>query len=73
MLALLKERRPEAFVFVDHAPLISYQDAWEDFRHCCAESATWVASNYHPARSFGEFHVWMRDDLPGTDVEKMIP
>jgi hypothetical protein len=63
MLARLKQAPPEAFVFFDHAPLITYQDAWEDFRHCCVESASWVASRYHPARSFGEIHVWLRDDI----------
>lgn len=69
MLARLKASPPEAFVFIDHSPLMSYQDAWEDFRHCCAESATWVAKHYHAARSFGEVHVWFRDDMPIPDAE----
>ena len=70
MLARLKAAPPEAFVFIDRAPLISYQDAWEDFRHCCSESATWLAKNYHPAKSFGEVvHVWLRDDSPVPDAE----
>jgi hypothetical protein len=69
MLAQLRERPPEAFVFVDHSPLMSYPDAWEDFRHCCSESAVFVARNYHPARSFGEVHVWLRDDMPVKDAE----
>jgi hypothetical protein len=72
MLARLRAAPPEAFVFIDRAPLISYPDAWEDFRHCCAESAKWVASNYHPTKAFGEVHVWMRDDL-STEGEKVIP
>lgn len=69
MLARLKGAPPEAFVFIDRSPLMSSGDAWEDFRHCCAESATWVASHYHPARSFGEVHVWFRDDMPVPDAE----
>ena len=69
MLTKLVEAPPEAFVFIDRAPLITYQDAWEDFRHCCSESARWVALHYHAARSFGDFHVWVRDDMPVTDVE----
>lgn len=69
MLARLKDAPPEAFVFLDHAPLITWQDAWEDFNHCCKESAVWVAEHYHPARSFGEVHVWLRDDLPIPDAE----
>ncbi len=70
MLAKLRAAPPEAFVFIDKAPLISYPEAWEDFRHCCAESARWVAETYHPAKTFGEVHVWLRDDLAG-DEEKL--
>lgn len=69
MLARLIDAPPEAFVFIDRAPLISYEDAWEDFRHCCKETATWVATHYHAARSFGEVHVWFRDDMPVADAE----
>lgn len=69
LLGRLKAAPPEAFVFVDNSPLISYQDAWEDFRHCCSETATWVATNYHPAKSFDVVHVWFRDDLQIADQE----
>ena len=69
MLARLKSAPPEAFVFIDESPLISYHEAWEDFRYCCKESATWVATNYHPAKSFGEVHVWLRDDSKVPDNE----
>jgi hypothetical protein len=69
MLARLEAAPPEAFVFVDRAPLITYADAWEDFRNVCPKSARWVARNYHPARSFGEVHVWLRDDLPVRERE----
>jgi hypothetical protein len=69
MLARLEATPPEAFVFVDHSPLITYADAWEDFRNACPKSARWVARNYHPARSFGEVHVWLRDDLPVREHE----
>ncbi len=67
--ARLAASPPEAFVFIDRAPLITWQDAWEDFRHCCKDTARWVALHYHPARSFGEVHVWLRDDLPVKDME----
>lgn len=70
LLARLEAKPPEAFVFVDRAPLVSYPDAWEDFRHCCAATSRWLAAHYHPARSFGEVHVWLRDDMPVPDVEK---
>jgi hypothetical protein len=69
MLTRLKAAPPEAFVFIDRSPLMSYGDAWEDFRHCCSDSATWVAKNYHPARSFEQVHVWLRDDMPVPDIE----
>lgn len=69
LLARLRASPPEAFVFVDRAPLITWPDAWEDFKHCCKESALWVATHYHAARSFGEVHVWLRDDLPVPDAE----
>lgn len=74
MLAKLAARPPEVFVFIDKSPLISYPDAWEDFRHCCAKAAAWVASNYHPARTFGAvIHVWVRDGSANPDQEKMLP
>ena len=73
MLARLKQAPPEAFVFIDASPLITYRESWEDFRYCCRESATWVAGHYHPARSFGEFHVWLRDDSPVKDSDMAIP
>jgi hypothetical protein len=69
MLSRLEAAPPEAIVFVDHAPLITYAVAWEDFRYTCPKSAQWVAQNYHPARSFGEVHIWLRDDLPVQERE----
>ena len=60
-------------MFIDKSPLVTFPDAWEDFRHCCSASAQWVGSHYHQAKSFGEFHVWLRDDLPVTDTEMLIP
>jgi hypothetical protein len=64
MLARLRASPPEAFVFIDKAPLTTFEDAWEDFRYCCRESAKWVATNYHLAKRLGEVQVWLRDDLP---------
>ena len=65
MLARLEARPPAAFVFIDASPLITYPDAMEDFQYCCAKASAWVFANYHWAQSFGEFHVWMKDD-PST-------
>jgi hypothetical protein len=73
LLARLQAAPPEAFVFVDKSPLITYPDAWEDFRHCCSDSAAWVARRYHQARTFGEVHVWLRDDTTVPDNEMKAP
>jgi len=73
LLTRLETAPPEVFVFVDHSPLVTYADAWEDFRHSCPKAARWVALRYHPARSFGEVHVWLRDDLPVPDTEGLPP
>lgn len=70
MLERLKAAPPEAFVFIDHSPLISFiESAWDDFRYCCMENATWVAAHYHQAKSFGDVHVWLRDDTTVKDYE----
>lgn len=69
MLAKLVAAPPEAFVFLDRSPLITYQEAWDDFRHCCAKTAAWVALHYHAARTFEVVHVWLRNDLPVPDRE----
>jgi hypothetical protein len=70
MLTRLAAAPPEAFVFIDHSPLISFiESAWEDFRYCCMESATWVAAHYHAAKSFGDVHIWLRDDSKVPDTE----
>ncbi len=62
MLARLHAAPPAAFVFVDHSPLVSYAAAHEDFEHCCADTARWLASRYHERATFGPYHVWMRND-----------
>lgn len=69
MLARLRASPPEAFVFIDKAPLTTYEDAWEDFRYCCRESARWVAENYHLAERIDEVQVWLRDDLEPAVAE----
>ncbi|MDB4941302.1 MAG: hypothetical protein JWP97_836 [Labilithrix sp.] len=73
LLARVKAAPPEAFVFIDSSPLITSQDAWEDFRHACHETSRWVAEHYHQARSFGEVHVWLRDDTAVGDDESVMP
>jgi hypothetical protein len=69
LLERMEHAPPEAFVFIDEAPLITYPYAWEDMRYSSKTAATWVALHYHPAKSFGQFHVWLRDDSPVPDAE----
>jgi hypothetical protein len=73
MLERLRAKPPEAFVFINHAPLVSYPDAWEDFQHTCEESAKWVAITYHHAKAFGDVHVWLRNDLAPADAGELTP
>jgi hypothetical protein len=72
LVSRLEHAPPEVFVFADDSPLMTYHDAWEDFRHCCADASRFVATRYHPAKSWGGFHVWVRDDLTSRipDVER---
>jgi hypothetical protein len=64
LLARLAAAPPEAFVFVDGAPLTERPAAWDDFGAWCAETAAWVRERYALARSFGGvIHVWLRRDL----------
>ena len=76
MLTRLRAAPPEAFVFINKAPLISYPNAVEDFRHCCEESAGWVASAYRRTKVFGEVQIWLRNDIAveeGADDNKVDP
>ncbi len=73
LLEKLQASPPDAFVFLDKAPLITYQEAWDDFRYCCGTASRWVAENYHLARSFGEVHVWLRDGHPVKDEPRWPP
>jgi hypothetical protein len=73
MLERLRAKPPEAFVFINHAPLVSYPDAWEDFQHTCEESAKWVAVTYRHAKAFGDVHVWLRNDLAPADAGEPTP
>ena len=73
MLERLRAKPPEAFVFINHAPLVSYPDAWEDFQHTCEESAKWVAVTYRHAKAFGDVHVWLRNDLAPAAAGELTP
>lgn len=62
MLDRLKREPPAAVVFLDKSPLISWQDAWFDFREHCPTAAAWVSAHYVETAAFGGDHVWMRRD-----------
>ena len=65
MLAKLQKDPPAAFVFIDGSPLLSYGDAWFDFRVHNPDAAEWVESRYRETAAFGEDRVWLRLDLAG--------
>jgi hypothetical protein len=68
LLARLQAQPPAAFVFLDTSPLVTKDDAWEDFRLHCGRAAAWVEQHYEEAARFGHDHVWLRsnpsDDTP---------
>jgi hypothetical protein len=63
MLARLEQAPPAAFVFVDKSPLISWQEAWVDFKEHCEKSAAWVEAHYVETAAFDGDHVWLKRDL----------
>jgi hypothetical protein len=63
LLARLEARPPAAFLFLDHSPLLSDTDAWEDFEAHCPRAAPWVRANYRETARFAHDHVWLRADL----------
>lgn len=64
MLARLRARAPEAFVFIDRSPLMALREAEEDFAQWCPETTAWMKERYRKARELGPYHVWLRADLP---------
>jgi hypothetical protein len=65
MLARLERQPPAAFVFIDKAPLMTYGDAFFDFKAHNPEAGAWVEARYRETASFGEDHIWLRSDLAG--------
>jgi hypothetical protein len=63
MLARLEREPPAAFVFIDKAPLDSYDDAFYDFKLHNARAGAWVEEHYRETASFGEDRIWLRLDL----------
>jgi hypothetical protein len=62
LLARLKKAPPKLFVFLDKAPLITWQDAHEDFTERVPEAAAWVDAHYTEVKSFGTVRIWERKD-----------
>lgn len=59
----LKASPPAAFVFHDHAPLITWQEAVHDFSEHCPSTAPWVFANYTQTANFNGLRVYLRNDL----------
>jgi hypothetical protein len=62
LMARVVAAPPAAFVFFDKAPLVTWQNAYEDLQKHDAALAMWVAERYVETRAFGEIHVWLRRD-----------
>jgi hypothetical protein len=63
MLERLEREPPAAFVFIDKAPLMTYDDSVFDFKLHNPEAGRWVEAHYRETASFGEDRVWLRLDL----------
>ncbi len=72
MLARLKKSPPAAFVFMDKAPLTTWADSIYDFKVHDPDTSAWVKAHYRETASFGEDHVFLRDDL-AADVSRADP
>jgi len=70
MLSQLKASPPAAFVFHDKSPLITWQDAVQDFEEHCTETADWMKANYSQTRDFNGTRVWLRHDVTEKVAEK---
>jgi hypothetical protein len=73
LLAKLEARPPAAFVFLDHSPLITESDAWDDFEQHCTRTAPWVRARYRETARFGHDHIWLRDDLAPAAPDARAP
>ncbi len=73
LLTRLEAHPPAAFVFLDHSPLFSELDAWEDFGTHCARAAAWVSEHYRETARFGHDHVWLRSDVTAPPLKEAPP
>ena len=61
-MAQLQKPPPAAFVFIDKAPLTTWQDSFYDFKMHNSIAGPWVEANYTETTSFGEARVLLRND-----------
>lgn len=62
MMAQLEKSPPAAFVFIDKAPLTTWQDSFYDFKMHNPIAGPWVEAHYTETASFGEARVFLRND-----------
>ena len=61
-VAEIERDPPAAFVFIDHSPLITWQDAWVDFQGHVPRAAAWVKEHYKQTAVFDSERIWLRRD-----------
>lgn len=62
LVTRMRERPPDAFLFVDKSPLMSSEDALGDFERHCPTAVTFVLANYRETANYGVIRVWSRID-----------
>jgi hypothetical protein len=68
LVARLDAAPPAAFVFLDASPLMTENDAWDDFEAHCATASAWVDARYRETQRVGHNHVWLRNDLAAREA-----
>ena len=67
MLARLDAAPPAAFVFVSRSPLMSHEDALDDFADHCPDTTAWMLRRYHEVSCEEGIRVFFRSE-PRLDI-----
>ena len=72
LLARLQKKPPAAFVFIDKAPLMTWEDSYYDFKMHNPRAGAWVDARYTETMAFGEVRIFFRNDRV-PDAPQMVP